>query len=94
MGLFARKPVFGVSAKVRFKPVSRATETSSKIEISLVTSLYMILSNQRITKALIRLRERAESQPRNAELKAGILYPPTGEWLQYQTISRWSLTTV
>ena len=27
-------------------------------------------------------------------LKAGVLYPLTGEWLQYETISRWSLTTV
>ena len=27
-------------------------------------------------------------------LKAGILYPPVGEWLQYETISRWGLTTV
>ena len=28
MGLLARKPVFGVSNKARFKPVSSATETS------------------------------------------------------------------
>ena len=28
MGLVARKPVFGVSDKVRLKPVSTATETS------------------------------------------------------------------
>ena len=28
MGPTARKPVFGVSEKVRFKPVSSATETS------------------------------------------------------------------
>ena len=28
MGLVARKPVFGVSVKASFKPVSSATETS------------------------------------------------------------------
>ena len=53
MGLVVRKPVFGVSNKRSFKPVSSATETSWKIEISLVASLDMILSNKRITKALI-----------------------------------------
>ena len=52
MGLTARKPVFGVSDKARLKPVSIATETSQKDEIL----LDMILSNKRITKALIRLR--------------------------------------
>ena len=45
------------SDKAGLKPVSSATETSCNIEISLEASLYMILSNQRITKALIRLRE-------------------------------------
>ena len=59
MGLVAGKPVFGVSDKASFKPVSSATVTSQKIEISLVASLDMILSNKRITKALIRLRGRA-----------------------------------
>ena len=48
-------PVFGVSDKANFKPVSSATKTSFKIEISHVTSLHMILSKKRITKALIRL---------------------------------------
>ena len=56
LGLDATKPVFGVSEKVRLKPVFSATETSWKIEISLLASLDMILSNKRITKALIRLR--------------------------------------
>ena len=28
MGLVAKKPVFGVSDKARFKPISSATETS------------------------------------------------------------------
>ena len=54
--LVATKPVFGVSDKMRFKPACSATETSLKIEISLVASLDMVLSKQRSTKALIRLR--------------------------------------
>ena len=53
--LVARKPVFGVSDKTSFKPVSSATESSWKIEISSVANLHMILSKKRITKALIRL---------------------------------------
>ena len=38
MGLDARKTVFGVSDKSETQPVSTATETSLKIEISLVAS--------------------------------------------------------
>ena len=38
------KPVFGVSDKARFKPVSSATETSSNIVMSLVASLDIIIS--------------------------------------------------
>ena len=57
MGLDATKPVFGVSEKLRLKPVSSATENSYKLKIALVASLDMILSNKRITKALISLRE-------------------------------------
>ena len=56
MGRVVTKPVFGVPDKARLKPVSSATETSWKIEISPVASLHMILSIKRITKALIRLR--------------------------------------
>ena len=56
MGLVAGKSVFGVSDKASFKPVSSATETSYKVEISPVASLQMLLSKRRITKALIRLR--------------------------------------
>ena len=57
MGLDATKPVSGVSKKKRkLKPVSSATGTSQKIEILLVASLEIILSNKRITKVLIRLR--------------------------------------
>ena len=56
MGHDARKPVFGVSNKVRFKPVSSALGTSLKIKISLVASLDIILSKKRIKKGLISLR--------------------------------------
>ena len=56
IGHVTRKPVSGVSDKPSVKLVSSATETSSKIEISPVTSLHIILSKKRITKALIRLR--------------------------------------
>ena len=55
MGLGITKPVFGVSDKVRLKPVSSATETNLENEISLVVSWYMILSKKQISKALIRL---------------------------------------
>ena len=56
MGLDVRKPVFCVFEKARLKPVSSATETSYKIEISLVASLHMILSKKRIINALTSLR--------------------------------------
>ena len=56
MDLVVRKPVFGVSDKESFNPVSTATETSCRTENSPVASLHMILSTKRITKALIRLR--------------------------------------
>ena len=39
-------PVLGVSDKVRVKPFCSATETSLKIEISLVANLDVILSNK------------------------------------------------
>ena len=50
MGCDVRKPVFGVSDNERFIPSCKTTET-----ISLVASLVMILSNKRLTNALIRL---------------------------------------
>ena len=56
MTLVARKPVFGVSDKARLKTVSSATETSWNIEIMLIACLDIKLSNNRITKGLIRLR--------------------------------------
>ena len=56
MGQGVKKPVFGVSDKVRLKSVSSAKETSWILENLLVASLDMILSSKQITKALIRLR--------------------------------------
>ena len=46
MGWDMRKPVLGVSDKLRFKPVCLATETSQKNEISLEASIDMILYNK------------------------------------------------
>ena len=56
MGRDPRKPVFGVFKRVRFKPACLSAEASYNIEISIVASLAMILSNKRTTTALIRLR--------------------------------------
>ena len=42
MGLVTKKPVFGVSHKASFKPVSSATGTSQKIEISPVATLHKV----------------------------------------------------
>ena len=51
MALDETKAVFGVSRdKARLKPVSSATETSQKIEISLVATLNIILSKKAMTK--------------------------------------------
>ena len=58
IGSDGKKHVFGVFDKVRFIPACSATETSWKIEISLIESLDVILSNKRIIKALIRLLKR------------------------------------
>ena len=55
MGRDVKKPVSGVSNRVIFKLACSATETSLKIEISLISSLDMILYNKPITKGLIRL---------------------------------------
>ena len=59
VGHVMRKPVFGVSDKVRLKPACAATEARSKLEISDIETRGIILSRQRTTKVLIRLRERA-----------------------------------
>ena len=56
MGLNGTKLVLWVSDKARIKPVSQDTQSSKKIEISLVASLDIKLSEKRITKVLISLR--------------------------------------
>ena len=56
LGRAMRKSVFRISDKMRFKPACSATETSLKIEISLVVCLDMVLSNKQKTKVLIRLQ--------------------------------------
>ena len=50
------KPVFGVSEQILPKPACSATERlAKKVENSLLASLDMKLSKERITNALIRL---------------------------------------
>ena len=56
MSHITRKPVFGVCDKVRLKLACTATETSYGLEISAIASRGIILSKQRTTKVLIRLR--------------------------------------
>ena len=50
------KPVFGVFDLVTHKPACAVTEASYKLEISDIETRDIILSRQRTTKALIRLR--------------------------------------
>ena len=80
MGREAKKPVFGVSQKPRLKPFFWASET---IEILLEASLYiMLLSNKRITKALIRLRRCAGwSAPVLFEIPRRKVFLPRGPYL-------------
>ena len=47
----------GVSDQARHKPAYAATEASSTLEISAVESGDIVLSKQRTTKPLIRLRD-------------------------------------
>ena len=49
------KPVFRVSDEVKQKQACSAAETSKNNEISLVASFEMILSDKRITEALVTL---------------------------------------
>ena len=56
VGSDVRQPVFVSSDEARFKPACSSTETSLKIEISLVASPGIILFKKQITMALIRLR--------------------------------------
>ena len=54
MSHVTRKPVFGIFDQVRIKPACSATETSKRLEISVIETRD-ILSGQRLTKMLIRL---------------------------------------
>ena len=56
MSLIMRKPVFGVCDQDRLNPVCAVTETRPRLEISDEETRGIILSRQRITKALIRLQ--------------------------------------
>ena len=51
-----RKPVFGVCNQVRLKPACAVTPTTYSLQISAIASTGIILSRQRTTKVLIRLR--------------------------------------
>ena len=71
MSLVTRKPVFGVYDQVRLKPACAATATSWRLEISDIEKGGILLSRQRITKMLIkdkqkspgRATSRSRSQP-------------------------------
>ena len=56
LSLVTRKPVFGVCDRVRLKPACSATRTSQGLEMLDIASIDIILSKQRTTKALLRLR--------------------------------------
>ena len=56
MSLFTTKPVFGVCDQVSLKPACSATEASYSLGILNLASIGIILSRQRTTKVLIRLR--------------------------------------
>ena len=56
MSPVTRKPVFGVCKQVRHKPACPATKASPSLENLDIASIGIILSKQRTTKALIRLR--------------------------------------
>ena len=56
MSLVTKKPVLRVCDQVRLKPAWSADETSYGLEISAIGSRGIILSGQRTTNVLIRLR--------------------------------------
>ena len=56
LSLVTRKPVFGICDLIRLKPACSATETSQGLEMLEIASIDIILSKQRTTKVLIRLR--------------------------------------
>ena len=60
MSLVTRKPVFWVCDQARHKPACAATEASLSLEILAIASRGIVLSRQRTTKALIRLRRCAD----------------------------------
>ena len=57
MSHVTRKPVFGVCDQVRLKPACSATEASLSPDSSDIETRSIVLSRQRTTKVLIRLRE-------------------------------------
>ena len=56
LSLVTRKPVFGVCDQVRLKPACSVIEASKGHEIANIETRDIILSRQRTTKVLIRLR--------------------------------------
>ena len=56
MSHFTRKPVFRVCDQVRLKPACSATERLASLEILVLANIGIMLSRQRKTKVLIRLR--------------------------------------
>ena len=59
MGLDAKKTVCGVSDHAIPKLATQLQRPAIKLKVSLAISLDRVLSSKRITKALVRLRERA-----------------------------------
>ena len=55
MSLVTKNPVFGVSNQVRLKSACSASETSHRLKILDIETRGIIISQQRITKTLIRL---------------------------------------
>ena len=53
---FTRRPVFWVCDQVALKPACSGTDSSSRLANLASASIHIILSRQRTTKALIRLR--------------------------------------
>ena len=56
LSLVTRKPVLGECGQVRLKPAYSATDTSQSLESLDIEARGIILSRQRTTKALVRLR--------------------------------------
>ena len=71
-----RKPVFGVFDQVRLKQICLAKETCYSLEILAVASIGIILSKQRTTKGLIRLRGCGSHMPKTGFLMTWLNYSP------------------